>query len=312
MRLKIKHIQVNVVSMIQPEQATNEPVLVNESVAEQKAQALLQSLAGLKSLIVAYSGGVDSSLLAYYARAALGDKALIVIARSASLANDELEFARKQGAEFGWNVLEIDTDETEKAEYLRNDERRCYFCKSTLFEAMQRIASENNFSNLAYGANVNDLSDYRPGHQAARERNVLSPLQDAGLVKEEIRYLAKKAGLPSWDRPQAACLSSRFPTYQPITIQKLSQVDKAESYLHRLGLKQLRVRHHDNLARIELSKEDMDLVLAGTISVPQIVSVFKEYGFKYVTLDMEGYRQGSSNPDDLNTTHKDKSQEGPT
>jgi uncharacterized protein len=277
------------VSTIKPEPA------VDEKVVAQKGQALLQRLSGLKNVIVAYSGGVDSSLLAHYAKVALGDQALIVIARSASLAIDELEFARKQGAEFNWNVLEIETDETEKPEYLRNDEKRCYFCKSTLFEAMQRIASERNFSNLAYGANINDLSDYRPGHAAARERQVLSPLQEAGLEKEEIRYLAKKAGLPSWDRPQAACLSSRFPTYQPITIQKLSQIDKAESFLHSLGLKQLRVRHHDNLARIELAKEDMELVLAGKVSIPQIVSALKGYGFTYITLDLEGYRQGSSN-----------------
>jgi pyridinium-3,5-biscarboxylic acid mononucleotide sulfurtransferase len=290
------------VSTIQPEPA------INEAIADQKAQVLLQSLAGLKNVIVAYSGGVDSSLLAYYARAALGDQALIVIARSASLANDELEFARKQGAAFGWNVLEIDTDETEKPEYLRNDEQRCYFCKSTLFEAMQRIAVEEKYSNLAYGANINDLSDYRPGHQAARERQVLSPLQEAGLVKGEIRYLAKKAELPSWDRPQAACLSSRFPTFQPITIQRLSQVDKAESSLHKLGLKQLRVRHHDSLARIELSQEDLELVLSGKVLVSDIVSALKEYGFKYITLDLEGYRQGSSNAQESEKPGKNQSE----
>ncbi len=193
----------------------------------QKESNLRNNLRSLKSVMVAYSGGVDSSLLSYYARAELTQRALIVIAISPSLAADELQFARLQANQFNWDLLEINTTEVDKPEYQANNEMRCYFCKTELFACMQQIAKEKGFDYLTYGANLNDLSDFRPGHQAAREFKVLSPLQDAQLSKDEIRHLAQKIGLPSWDRPQAACLSSRFPTFTPITIDKLSQVDQS-------------------------------------------------------------------------------------
>jgi len=258
---------------------------------EKHLQELIQSLG---SVMIAYSGGVDSSLLAYYGRKILGSNATIVIAVSPSLAINELSFAREQGKQFGWNVLEIVTDEVEKPEYQRNDAMRCYFCKSTLFEIMQKLAIEHNVKHLAYGANIDDLSDFRPGHLAADQYKVLSPLQAAGLVKEEIRQLAKSAGLPSWNRPQAACLSSRFPTHQPISTPELSQVDKAESYLRNQGFKQVRVRHYNQIARIEVDPEDMSLLLDQKL-FNVIEKEFKRLGYAEVTVDPNGYRQGSAN-----------------
>ena len=261
----------------------------------QKEADLAKILRSLKSVMVAYSGGVDSSLLAYYARAELANNALIVIAISPSLAESELQFARQQGKQFNWNVIEIATDEVAKPEYQANNEMRCYFCKTELFNCMQKIASEKNVTYLAYGANLDDLSDFRPGHEAARQFKVLSPLQEAKLTKEEIRHLANKVGLPSWDRPQAACLSSRFPTFVPITPSKLSQVDKAESILRSFGLHQVRVRHHDQLARIEIAADELPAFLANVDNQKLVADKLKELGYEYVTVDLEGYRQGSAN-----------------
>jgi uncharacterized protein len=259
-------------------------------------EALLKSILKKSGpMIVAYSGGVDSSLLAYYARQTLGEAARIVIAVSPSLAGEELQAARDQALKLNWNLIEIHTDEVDKAEYQRNDSMRCYFCKSTLFEALSKMAESIGVCSIAYGANVDDLKDFRPGHKAAREYNVLSPLQSAALSKDEIRQLAKLAELPSWDRPQAACLSSRFPTFQPVTIASLSQVELAEKYLHSLGYSQLRVRHHDDLARIEIDPDELPRLLASKDTFAQITAELKRLGYKYVTLDLEGYRQGSAN-----------------
>lgn len=259
-----------------------------------KERQLRQSIERLTSLMVAYSGGVDSSLLAYYARLLLGERATIVLAVSASLANDEMLFARVQGKQFNWDVCEIATDEVEQSEYQRNDSMRCYFCKSTLFSAMHKLASEKGVKYLAYGANLDDLSDFRPGALAAAEYHVLSPLQEALLTKEEIRHLARVAELPSWDRPQAACLSSRFPTFQPISVEGLSQVDKAETFLRKLGFRQVRVRHHDDLARIEVDAAEV-YRLANDVLYKRVVEEFNRLGYLQVTVDQEGYRQGSAN-----------------
>jgi uncharacterized protein len=260
-----------------------------------KEQELMEIISGLDSVMIAYSGGVDSSLLAYYARRLLGNNALIVIAISESLAQDEFRFAKEQGRQFGWDVLEILTDEVGKPEYQRNDAMRCYFCKGTLFAAMQKLACQKQIKNLAYGAIVDDLGDFRPGHLAAQEYKVLSPLQEAKLTKDEIRYLAKAAGLPSWDRPQAACLSSRFPTFVPITIAELAQVDKAEAYLRARGFRQVRVRHHDQFARIEVDHNQVGQLLTDSKLFADVVSEFKKLGYLDVTVDPDGYRQGSAN-----------------
>jgi uncharacterized protein len=267
----------------------------NLELVKPKESALCNNLKALSSVMVAYSGGVDSSLLAYYARKVLDKKALIVIAVSPSLAKSELDFARLQEKQFNWDLLEISTDEVEKDEYKVNNEMRCYFCKTELFQCMQQIALQRKIDYLAYGANVDDLSDFRPGHEAARQFKVLSPLQDAQLSKEEIRYLAKEAGLPSWDRPQAACLSSRFPTFMPITTNKLSQVDKAESVLKGLGLRQVRVRHHDNIARVEIGLDELPAFLSNSQQQVIATNKLKELGYKEVIIDPEGYKQGSAN-----------------
>lgn len=252
-------------------------------------------LAELEGLIVAYSGGVDSSLLAYYARAVLKEQCKIAIAVSPSLAAEELEAARAQAQSFNWNLVEIQTDEVSRPEYQRNDARRCYFCKNVLFDALDQMAVAAGCPYVAYGANIDDLKDFRPGHKAASEHKVLSPLQDVGLTKEEIRSLAREAGLPSWDRPQAACLSSRFPTSVPVTIAGLAQVEEAERYLHSLGFRQVRVRHHSDLARLEVDKHELPRLSRDPELWEKVVSQLKQIGYAQVELDMEGYRQGSAN-----------------
>jgi len=283
------------------------------SLAE-KEKALIDCLRDTDGVIVAYSGGVDSSLLAYYARKTLGDKAKIVIAVSASLGSEELEAARLQAAQFNWDLIEIKTEEVEKPEYQRNDLMRCYFCKSTLFEELDKIAGELKIPHVAYGANMDDLSDFRPGHKAAREHKVISPLQIANLAKPDIRELAQQAGLPSWDRPQAACLSSRFPTFEMVTAPALSRVDAAERFIHSLGFKQIRVRNHTVgtpsaalegsvekrssevfLARLEVDTEEMHRFSEEPSLLVKIDAHLKELGYSFVTLDMGGYRRGSGN-----------------
>ena len=268
---------------------------VDRDALKAKEQLLVTAIKESEHLIVAYSGGVDSSLLAFYAREVLGERAKIVIAVSPSLATSELEAAREQATKFAWNLIEISTDEVDKPEYQRNDEMRCYFCKSTLFTTLTSMAEKQNIKNIAYGANMDDLKDFRPGHKAARESNVLSPLQTAKLGKEEIRVLAREANLPSWDRPQAACLSSRFPTFQPVTITSLSQVEKAEDYLRTLGFKQVRVRHHDDLARIEVDKTELQAMFQNVDNLSKITTELKRLGYQHVTLDLDGYQQGSAN-----------------
>jgi uncharacterized protein len=283
---------------------------VAECVLTQREKKLIEALSRLDDVVVAYSGGVDSSLLAYYAKKTLGERAKIVIAISPSLAADELEEARLQARLFDWQLVEVKTYEVDNPDYRKNDGQRCYFCKGALFEAMNAIARKDGFKTLAYGANVADLADFRPGQRAAKEYKVLSPLQEAELTKDEIRELAKRAGLPSWDKPQSACLSSRFPTFETVTPARLKIVEAAEMALRKLGLKGFRVRFHSlnnahmdktagakelALARIELSETDVRAVLENESMRADVVNAAKGAGFAFVTLDLEGYRQGSSN-----------------
>ncbi len=262
---------------------------------ETKEQALINCIQELQTVMVAYSGGVDSSLLAYYVRKVLGDNAKIVIAVSPSLATRELAAARQQAKLFNWNLIELETDEVTRQEYQRNDSMRCYFCKQTLFASMERLAGQLGIGNIAYGANLDDLSDFRPGHIAAQEFKVHSPLQTAGLAKDEIRELAHKAQLPSWDRPQAACLSSRFPELEPVTVSDLLLVERAEEVLLAENFRQVRVRHLGELARIEVGQDEVDRLLEDQVLIDKVTNELKRIGYKDVTIAKDGYKQGGAN-----------------
>jgi len=268
---------------------------MNDDLIRTKEQRLMELLQALDSVIIAYSGGVDSSLLAYYAHRVLGQSAQIVIAISPSLAQDELDAARAQAKDKQWNYLETATAETNRADYQRNDGGRCYICKSVLFETLGELAADSGVKNIAYGANVDDLADFRPGHRAAHEHHVLSPLQQANLTKEEIRFLAQQAGLNSWDRPQSACLASRFPTFEPVTIAGLKQVEASESFLRKLGFRQVRVRHYGQTAKVEVGADELDRFIQQPQIKTQITEALKDFGYTEVEIDPRGYRQGSAN-----------------
>lgn len=258
-----------------------------------KESHLVTCIRQLESVIVAYSGGVDSSLLSYYAKRELQERALIVIAVSPSLAKSELAAARQQALDFNWDLLELATGEVDREDYRKNDLMRCYFCKATLFEDLQTLAKKRGIKSIAYGANLDDLSDFRPGHTAAREFTVLSPLQSAQLSKEEIRTLAKESGLPSWNRPQAACLSSRFPTDIPVTIEGLDQVERAEDFIRTLGFSFVRVRHHVAKASVEVPLDELHRFDDEPELLKAMTQALSAIGFAEVEVDQNGYRQGS-------------------
>ncbi|MGA8223239.1 MAG: ATP-dependent sacrificial sulfur transferase LarE [Candidatus Acidiferrales bacterium] len=254
----------------------------------------MNSLRGLGSVLVAFSGGADSAYLAWAAHSTLGERALAVTARSASFSRhdrDQVEaFVRATRLRHEY----IETREFENPLYIANNADRCYHCKDELFEKMANLARERDFHAIAYGVNVDDTHDFRPGHRAAHEHRVLAPLLDAGLCKEEIRDLSRLAGLPTWDRPASACLSSRVPYGTAVTPELLERVERAEAVLRELGFRQFRVRAHGELARIELATDELARGLEDAVA-QRIATGLKEIGFAYVTLDLEGYRQGSLN-----------------
>lgn len=256
---------------------------------------LLQSLfRDMEKALIAYSGGIDSTLVAKVAYDVLGDRALAVTAISPSLLPEDLEDARVQASEIGINHEVVETHEITNPNYTSNPVNRCYFCKSELHDTLKPLAILRGYPYVVDGINADDLKDYRPGIQAAKERGARSPLAEVRITKLEVRQLAKELALPWWDKPAQPCLSSRFPYGEEITIQKLQRVGRAERYLRQLGLKNLRVRSQGDTAKIELPPEEIKEFVSST-DLSILVSAFQEFGFIYVTLDLEGFRSGKLN-----------------
>ncbi len=246
------------------------------------------------SVVVAFSGGVDSTYLAAIAQEVLGDRHLSVTALSASLPEREKLETAELAAQVGFNHRFIDTNELENPEYLANNTNRCYFCKDEVYSDIAQVAKEEGFAWVADGFNADDLKDFRPGHKAGQKHGVRSPLFEAGMTKDEIRALSQERGLPTWDKPSMACLSSRFPYGTAIEIDNLKKIDQAETVLWKLGFKQVRVRHHGNIARLEVNADQLQQLVEPAIR-DEVVRKLRELGYLYVTLDLAGYRTGSLN-----------------
>ncbi len=260
----------------------------------EKFEQLKAIFVEMEQALIAYSGGVDSTLIAKLAFDVLGDRALAVTAVSPSLLPEELEDAKIQAATIGIRHEIVQTHEMENPNYTSNPVNRCYFCKSELHDTLKPLAIKLGYPYVVDGVNADDLHDYRPGIQAAKERGARSPLAEVGITKAEVRQLSQQLGLPWWDKPAQPCLSSRFPYGEEITVNKLQRVGRAEIYLRKLGFKNLRVRSEGDTARIELPAEQIkEFVLATDLQ--KVVSAFQEFGFIYVTLDLEGYRSGKLN-----------------
>jgi uncharacterized protein len=259
-----------------------------------KHAALRRILADLPSLIVAYSGGVDSAFLAYAATEALGPRALCVTADSPSYPDRHRQLALSLAARFGLRHEIIRTGELDRAEYRANPANRCYYCKHELYTHLSAIARERGIAAIADGSNADDRGDYRPGRQAAREFGIRSPLDEAGLAKSEIRELSRRAGLPTWDEPASACLSSRIPYFSEVTDEKLRTIERAETVLRDLGFRVFRVRHHDAIARIELGRDEIARALEPD-TADAIDRELRALGYQHVAVDLRGYRLGSLN-----------------
>ena len=259
----------------------------------EKERALREALSSLGSVIVAYSGGVDSAYLAWVANDTLGERAVAITADSPSYPERHRQMATRIASQFGLRHEIIHTSELERPEYRANPANRCYYCKHELYTHLSRIASERR-AVVVDGSNADDRGDYRPGRQAAREFGVRSPLDDTDLSKDEIRELARLAGLPVWDEPASACLSSRIPYHSEVTDEKLRTIERAENVLREHGFRVCRVRHHDDLARIELGRAELSRALEPEMSAT-LVRELKAIGYRYVTIDLQGYRTGSLN-----------------
>jgi uncharacterized protein len=259
---------------------------------EEKLKSLKEMLKSLGSVVVAYSGGVDSTFLAKVAFDVLGDKALAVTAKSEVHPQWEFEEAIEFAKEIGFNHETITAEALSVPKFSDNPPDRCYYCKKEILISLKELARERGLKYVIEGTNFDDLDDHRPGVRALTETGVRSPLKEAKLTKAEIRELSRRLGLPTWDKPSYACLASRFPYGIKITEEKLSAVDEAETFLRDFGIRQLRVRHHDQIARIEVAENDMETLLRNR---EQIVEKFKELGYAYITMDLQGYRTGSMN-----------------
>ena len=268
--------------------------VLNPADLQKKEQALFDALASKGRLIVAFSGGTDSAYLAWAANHVLGHNAIAMTADSASLPESHKRDAEAFVARFGIAHEYIQTYEFENPDYLRNDPNRCFHCKDELFTRLEQVGRERGYEHIVYGVNLDDLGDYRPGQNAAKQHQVAAPLADAGLTKAEIRELSRLADLPTWDRPASACLSSRIPYGTPVSIQNVKTVETGEEEIKALGFRQFRVRFHGEVVRIEVAPAELERALTLEMA-RRFTSIFKALGFQYVTLDLEGYRQGSLN-----------------
>ena len=275
-------------------QRTHDSTVPGVADTASKLAALEARLAQLGSLMVAYSGGVDSAFLAATAHRVLGSRMLAVLADSPSLARRDMEQASAFASSLEMPLQVVATDELERPEYARNQADRCFHCKDELFAVMEALGGKLGFTNIAYGMNADDTRDFRPGQRAAEDHAVLAPLAEAGLTKLEIRTLAKAAGYPVWDRPAAPCLSSRVEYGRTVTREVLEQVEKAEESMRQLGFVELRVRHHGELARVEIARNELPRALTMEM-FDAISAALKQAGFKYITLDCVGFRTGSMN-----------------
>jgi len=267
---------------------------MDASALDGKQEKLFSILTGLGRVIVAYSGGTDSAYLAWAAHRVLGANAIAITADSASIPESHKRDAEDFVRRFAISHEYIETREFENPDYIKNDPNRCFHCKDELFTRLEEIGRVRGIAHIIYGVNQDDLGDYRPGQNAAKIHEVKAPLAEAGLAKAEIRELSRQAGLPTWDRPASACLSSRIPYGTSVTIENIKTVEKGEEEIKALGFRQFRVRFHGDVVRIEIARDEMARALTPEMAA-QFTAIFKKLGFKYVTLDLEGYRQGSLN-----------------
>jgi uncharacterized protein len=259
-----------------------------------KEQQLREIFRALGSVIVAYSGGVDSSYVAYIANAELGPRAICITGESASLPSYQQAEMERVVSDFGFHHEVIQTEELDNPSYQANNPDRCFFCKDELYGKLEAIAASRAIDAIVDGSTTDDIDDFRPGRQAAKQHAVRSPLIEVGMSKAEVRELSRRVGLPTWDKPASPCLSSRIAYGTTVTIERLNKVDRGEEILREFGFREFRVRHHDTLVRLEISPAEMDRVLRKEV-LDQLAARFRELGFKYVTLDLEGFRSGSMN-----------------